>query len=244
MDEVELWLLRPVQVLGLAPLAGAWLGAEDLEGFRGPRQGPAYEGWLGRQVALRAVLADYLRADPRTLHLRREKGGKPCLAGDQGPRFSTSSSGGWWLAAFSDREVGVDLEFVGPGPEPQTVAQCYFSESELACLQAARSPRERQSLFHRFWTRKEALLKLRGVGLSGLAALSQEGSARAYWLEDLDLLPDCSASLAMRQAPSWVRLRRWEGSGADPRYSGLRETGISGRLARPGAIMEQQHVGR
>lgn len=83
--------------------------------------------------------------------------GKPSLP--QGPQFSLSHAGNLAALAVSDAPVGVDVEM--PRPVKDSVAKRYFQPEELAWMEA--DPLNR---FFFLWTRKEAVLKCCGRGLS------------------------------------------------------------------------------
>lgn len=109
--------------------------------------------------------------------------GKPAIAG--GPSFNLSHAGGIaCLAVHDDVPLGVDIEAfreVEPG-----VAERFFSSAETAAL-AALAEDARVAGFFRCWTRKEALIKALGGGLSiPLDAFDVSLDADAARLERLD----------------------------------------------------------
>ncbi len=86
------------------------------------------------------------------------------LLADEAMRFSVSHSGEIALFAFSEaREVGVDIEALRPIESADTIAAHILSRGELRAYAAAR---DKVAAFLRFWTRKEALAKALGDGLS------------------------------------------------------------------------------
>jgi 4'-phosphopantetheinyl transferase len=94
--------------------------------------------------------------------------GKPQLAGATGLQFSVSHSGGSVVVAVArDSAVGVDVEEVGT-PEPAELAdtaELVLAPSERR--RVARWPeRRRPQAFTTYWTRKEAVLKATGQGLT------------------------------------------------------------------------------
>jgi len=96
------------------------------------------------------------------------KYGKPELSQDQNGtnvRFNLAHSHGLALFAFTrGREIGVDLEFIQPGRATDEIAQRFFSPVETAGLRSL--PQEdRVRGFFDCWTRKEAFIKARGLGL-------------------------------------------------------------------------------
>lgn len=83
--------------------------------------------------------------------------GKPMLPG--GPQFSLSHAGTLAVLAVSAAPVGVDVE--KPRPVSPTVARRYFRPEEQMWMETDPMPR-----FFYLWTRKEAVLKCCGRGLS------------------------------------------------------------------------------
>jgi hypothetical protein len=169
--------------------------------------------WLGRRVGVRQLLAAYTGLRPRELRLLRLPGQKPCMAPTQpGPRFSVSASGGWMAAAFGQEELGLDMELVRDDLAWEGLAQRFFSADELAWVQAQPNMACQRQSFFQVWTRKEAQLKLRGLGLAGLESLRERNGLGRSWVEDLALpLPLCG-SLSLERPPAWLRLRRWPSS--------------------------------
>ncbi|MDE6791170.1 MAG: 4'-phosphopantetheinyl transferase superfamily protein [Clostridia bacterium] len=87
--------------------------------------------------------------------------GKPRLVQPEGLSFNISHSGEWTVAAFSDCEVGVDIEKIKP--VDTRLADRYFAAEEREALAQSDGA---QDLFFRFWTVKESYLKALGTGLS------------------------------------------------------------------------------
>jgi 4'-phosphopantetheinyl transferase len=117
---------------------------------------------------VREILAHYLDAPPARLAFAYNEYGKPTLTGDHtgALSFNLSHSEATGLLAVSLRgELGVDLEEYRPGKGDGNVAEQYFSRREVACLRAVPAAL-RTRAFLNCWTRKEAYIKARGMGLS------------------------------------------------------------------------------
>lgn len=115
---------------------------------------------------LRERLAARLGAPPEALRFALSAHGKPALAAPRGPppHFNLSHAGGLAALALCDEvELGIDIEALVPVKEK--VAERFFSAREVAAL-AALPAGERLAAFHRCWTRKEAVLKALGDGLT------------------------------------------------------------------------------
>lgn len=123
---------------------------------------------VGRAV-LRAILGACLEVEPRFLSFRYGRFGKPALADAfEGTevRFNVSHSHGVALYAVArGREVGVDLERIRPLDDMESLAEECFSAKQNAALRSMSAPKRLEAFFSG-WTRKEAFVKARGVGLS------------------------------------------------------------------------------
>lgn len=128
----------------------------------------------------------------------REPHGKPLPVGPaEGWELSVSHSGEWVVLALArEVPVGVDVERVSAARDLEGLADYTLGDSEnLAWRRLA--PGERVSAFFRYWSRKEALLKATGLGLSG--------GLRRVMVSPADAAP---------------RLLGWEGGGG-PAEAGL-----------------------
>ncbi len=125
--------------------------------------------FVAGRALMRSILADHLGTDPLRVRFVYDANGKPGLSGGDaatGLRFNLSASHGLGLLAVRlDRDVGVDVERVRPFPQAMSVAERVFSREELAALRA-RPPEDRDAAFFSIWTRKEAVVKCLGSGLS------------------------------------------------------------------------------
>ena len=120
--------------------------------------------------ALRLLLGRYAHIPPAQVRLDYGEYGKPALAQTlpNGRRlhFSVSHAGSIALLAFNcDHELGVDVEQLRPLPNADQVARSTFSSEESAAIQALPA-HQQQEAFFTCWTRKEAYVKARGLGLS------------------------------------------------------------------------------
>jgi 4'-phosphopantetheinyl transferase len=118
---------------------------------------------------LRTILGRYLTLGPGDLRFSYNSFGKPNLAwncGNPPLRFNLAHSHGMALFAFNRRrELGIDLESIRPDRATEEIAERFFAVAEVAALRSL--PLEaRVRAFFDCWTRKEAFIKARGMGLS------------------------------------------------------------------------------
>ena len=116
---------------------------------------------------LRAVLAQQLSLSPVEVTFNYGEKGKPHLQGS--PLFFnlSHSNDQACIAACRETALGIDVERIR-APTRHTwvdLAQRFFSTAEIAELMALPASRQSEAFFA-CWTRKEAYLKLHGLGLA------------------------------------------------------------------------------
>jgi 4'-phosphopantetheinyl transferase len=125
---------------------------------------------VGRGL-LRIILGQYLKTEPNCLRFSYNPYGKPELVAareDCNYNFSLSHSHGLLLIAIArGREIGVDLERLSTGLAGRHIAERFFSPGELATI-CSYPAEQREEVFLRYWTRKEAYVKAMGQGLAML----------------------------------------------------------------------------
>jgi 4'-phosphopantetheinyl transferase len=131
------------------------------------------------RAALREILGRLLDEPAGSLRFRAAAVGKPELDRGRGVvesvRFNVSHSAELGIIAVSrGRELGVDLEKVRPVSEAQGIVASFFTAAEQDAFAAIAEP-ARPAAFLRGWTRKEAVLKGFGAGISGLSARYETG---------------------------------------------------------------------
>lgn len=172
-----------------------------------PAEIEAAERFVSRQArsryvvargTLRVLLGSLLGERPGSIPIELGASGKPRLAGSA-PRlgFNVSHSDDLALICIAEGvEVGVDLEAVRPVPDAVAIARRRFIPAEARFVEEE----ERTDVDRRFllcWTRREALAKATGAGLSfdlrslavpfvepsGIVSLEVHGNERAqHWL--------------------------------------------------------------
>ena len=118
----------------------------------------------GRAI-LRTLLGRYLGCLPEQVEVRETTWGKPCLAAGDGLQFNVSHSEDLLLIAVSRRPVGIDVEHIRPLEDIEMIAQSVFSRDEIETWRELEKE-EKLEAFFRLWTRKEALLKGIGLGIT------------------------------------------------------------------------------
>ncbi|MEM9247225.1 MAG: 4'-phosphopantetheinyl transferase superfamily protein [Pseudomonadota bacterium] len=166
---LDLWLWS---LDGATPAAhaayGALLNAEEQTRAAAFAAGPLKQRYVVGRGRMREILADALACAPQEVALAATAHGKPYLRPERhpnAPAFNLAHAGGW-AALVTGPEgltLGIDIEPVRPiDPE---VAAISFSEAERAELATLSGPDWATGFFNG-WTRKEAVVKALGAGLS------------------------------------------------------------------------------
>lgn len=208
-DEVHVWVAHLDPESGESPRrVAATTDAERERASRFHRREDA-ERYLLAHGALRLVLADYLACDPLVVRFGAHENGKPFLE-DARLEFNLSHSGALALIAVAQsRQVGVDVEQLRPMPDLESLAARVCTPGELATLADLAEP-HRERAFFAMWTRKEALAKATGEGISAVVRDARHAPADAqdrWTLSEVRDLPGYAACVAAEGA-WWQLVRR------------------------------------
>lgn len=150
------------------------------------------QAFLAARVGLRSVLGTMCDVDPAALVFTYGPQGKPALP--DGPSFNLSHAGDLaCLAIHPDMTLGADIEAFRQVEDG--IAARFFSPAEHATLQAM-SEDAKEPGFFRCWTRKEAVIKALGGGLS-------------IPLDAFDVTLDGHAAELTRLDPTYGSARDW-----------------------------------
>jgi 4'-phosphopantetheinyl transferase len=174
-DEVQVWRVR-VDLDGRDPVVAAAIAAvvtpDDRERAARFRFEADRQRYLHGRLLVRTFLGHHAGLPPRTVAFVNGAFGKPELQLPESParagvlRFNLSHSGDWVLFALArDREIGVDVEQHRTMSDAMDLARRFFSPPEVAALDVL-DPSLRHDAFFRVWSRKEAIIKASGHGLS------------------------------------------------------------------------------
>lgn len=171
--------------------------------------------FIASHAALRVVLSGELGQPAATLRFGCEAGGRPFLASPAGTDidFNLSHSGDLAvIGVVRGARIGVDVEVRRSLPDALRIARSHFAPDEAAAL-GVLPPGHREEAFFALWTRKEAVVKALGAGLSmPLAAFSVTippappellriaGGGQRWSLTSLDVGPGACATAAVMAA--------------------------------------------
>lgn len=90
------------------------------------------------------------------------RGKKPYFSNYPDIHFSISHSENLWICAFAEDEVGVDVQILSSDRPWLKLAERFFSTEEA---DSVKNSDNAAATFSRIWSRKEAVVKLLGIGI-------------------------------------------------------------------------------
>lgn len=168
--------------------------------------------YMIRRAILRIILGHYLDLQPEQITFRYNRYGKPILD-TKDIFFSVSQSSGCAIYSFTHaRQVGADIERIRVVPDMGRIAKRSFSKAEYESY-SSQMKNAKQEVFFKYWSRKEALIKAIGSGLSipldtfdvstkedrpacQVEIKNCEGKACLWTIQDIDLRAGFASALA------------------------------------------------
>ncbi|MES2935886.1 MAG: 4'-phosphopantetheinyl transferase superfamily protein [Pseudomonadota bacterium] len=183
---VQVWVLDDALIEPACAALAHTLSLEEQQRARSYQRERHRQRFIARHGVLRWLIGRYLSRAAETLCFSLLPVGKPFLqqADATGFAFSVSQTEGMALFAFAwDCRLGVDVEHLIDGVNVARVGRLVFSSVEVQALEA--ECLDATATFFHIWTRKEALLKALGIGLTGspklYATLSDPRFIQGHW---------------------------------------------------------------
>ena len=168
LDQVHVWIISGRDYQQREPGIEQRLSSEEtVRADRFKNESHAAQ-WAFFHAALRDILSNYTGQAAEQLQFRLGEHGKPCLLEAPSPalHFNLSHSGDLALLAVTRcAPIGVDIEHQRELNDMDALVTRFFSAAEQRSF-ARLAPTNRRDCFYHCWTRKEALIKANGIGLS------------------------------------------------------------------------------
>jgi 4'-phosphopantetheinyl transferase len=224
--EVHLWLADLAAASAIAQELLPTLSPDERARAARFRFAQDRERFSAARGILRAILARYLAQPAAAIRFSYTPYGKPALAEHPAICFNLSHAGERAIYAVAQgRPLGVDIEHVRAELASATIAAQFFSAYEVQAL-GQLAPDDWEQAFFRCWTRKEAYVKARGLGLAlaldqfdvtlaaGEAALlatrDDPAEAGRWTLYDPGLAPPYVGALAIAGPITTIRHWLWQ----------------------------------
>ncbi|MES2998683.1 MAG: 4'-phosphopantetheinyl transferase superfamily protein [Pseudomonadota bacterium] len=142
----------------------------------------------------RWVIARYLNELAEKLSFTLNKQGKPAISAQQNwlnLQFNISHSHQLILIALTlDDPIGIDIEYHSDNISIESLKKFIFSSLEKDFFSKLATQEEKNKAFFRCWTRKEAYLKAKGIGLMNFPSnisVDMNEKPADDWLETLTM---------------------------------------------------------
>lgn len=130
--------------------------------FFGRAAGDSYpEMSAAAHSLLRSVISEKFNIPTDNVNILKNAKGKPYIDGREDIFVSLSHSKGVVMCAFSDRDIGVDVELCSK--RRKSVESRVFTEKEISLINMAN---DEDKAFFTLWTLKESYLKAIGTGFA------------------------------------------------------------------------------
>ena len=206
------------------------LNSEETERAGRLRVGQVRTQFLAGRSCVRTLLGAHLEIAPEEVPIVAAAYGKPELASPYSGRvyFNVAHSRSTVLIALNlTAPVGIDVEYLDRKTEVEEVARHSLTQQETVALLSIDDTTARSKFFFECWTRKEAVVKADGRGLSlpltsfevpagGSSRPSSvtilnidQLSQRSYFVSDIVIVEGMACAVATADRPSAVRLLRF-----------------------------------
>ncbi len=220
-DEVQVWRLR-ADLEGdnraAAMLIGDAVTPDERDRAARFRQEADRQRFLQGRLLLRTFLGHHLGIAPRGVRFVNGEHGKPEVEHQAGAgilRFNLAHSGEWLLfgARARSRARASTSSSTAPMSDAILIARRFFAPPEVEALEAL-DPALHHDTFFRIWSRKEAIVKATGQGISAglerfavscdasedvtLRGLDGDPAWDRWTIRGLDMPPNYTAAVALR----------------------------------------------
>ena len=163
---VDLWIIAYKGDSDLSHCLGRLLGEDELARAGRFKFDHLRDFYFFCRGSLRRILAHYLAVPANKIEFLYGDKGKPYLADESRLQFNVSHAGDLFVCAVSTGfPLGVDVEEIRPMEDMPSISSHFFAPAEQANL-ANLAESQRTHSFYECWTRKEAVIKATGEGVS------------------------------------------------------------------------------
>jgi phosphopantetheinyl transferase len=165
--DIHVWLMR--RPVTLDPILPALVTTDEQKRAEGMISQHRQCEWIAGRALLRQCLGYYMHMDGLALAFDKTASGKPFLRHPDSPAFSLSHGPGWIACAVAQADnIGIDIDSEARRNRTDDIAARYFHPAEQGELAKAMNREERQCLFFRQWTLKEAYIKALGETINSV----------------------------------------------------------------------------
>ena len=204
--ELQIWRINLAAATKFPDISKSHLAPEEIGRASRLRAGQVRLQFLVARTCLRVLLGNILNLNPREVPVFQNAFGKPETPTVDGYplHFNLAHSRETILIALCrESPVGIDLEYLDRETEVLEVARNFFHPEEFHQIAAIADPELRRRAFFRCWTRKEAVIKADGRGLSlpltafRVPVIGAANAAQVVISDDVDFTHPSEANAAV-----------------------------------------------
>ena len=160
-NKTDVWRITVSDHLHLLNTFTTVLHADEIARAKRYLRKEDHDRFIISRASLRHILSKYIDEQPTSITFEYEPNRKPYVPG-AAIHYNLSDSGNQILVAIGRFPVGIDVEYIKPHFHYDTILPLNFNPLEIDFInETDSSPR-----FFMLWTRKEAILKATGIGLT------------------------------------------------------------------------------
>ena len=126
-----------------------------------------FSGYVSVHALLRMELSRLIKKDAKEIRIEQDINGKPFIPDMNLPfNLSRTEKIFAFVIGRETQFLGVDIEQIKPDIDYTGISKNFFSLKEQQLIYLTDRVDDRRSTFYEIWTRKEALLKAIGVGIT------------------------------------------------------------------------------
>jgi 4'-phosphopantetheinyl transferase len=168
-DEAHVWRASLDQPADMIAKLTPFLSQDEYQRVMRRYRPVARDRFIVGRGILRKIISAYLALQPGQLRFTYNEYGKPAVSDDQNDcalNFNLAHSAELVLYAVTrGRVVGIDIEYIHDDFATLEIAEHFFSKDEVAALKSL--PADQRTIgFFNCWSRKEAFIKAKGMGVS------------------------------------------------------------------------------
>lgn len=216
-NELHLWLVDVEACTHMVATYRSFLSKKELIRAQDYRRDQTRQTFILVRGLLRSLLGYYLDYNPKNFTFNYNKFGKPHL---KELSFNLSHTNRYAIYAFAlQGKIGVDIEHLRAILDFDNVAASFMSEAEIERLFELPPAIQPQAFFN-IWTRKEAIIKAIGQGLSFPlksidvdfspdlpARLLTKDLSQKLWLQAIRVPAGWTATIAFDQPE--MKIKKW-----------------------------------
>ncbi len=166
---LHVWSIKFNELLPYTPRLEPLLSPDEFDRISAYTRKEPYQNYVLSRGILRILLGSYLHLPPQSIRMAYSRYGKPEISPSQNTEnihFNISHANNCLLIAVGKKyRMGIDVEYIKKIIDYGVIAEELFTEEEYQMLSPL-SFQEQKKAFFEIWTRKEALIKCMGEGLT------------------------------------------------------------------------------